>query len=269
MSRFVRVVWAALASAALAFSNVQADTAIVPDAAAAVVAADKIAPYLPRFGRQRPVVAVLGENSNTVLTDFVVPYGVLAQSGVADVVSIGTTAGPLQLRPALRIVPDETMASFDQRFPQGADYVVVPAIGKRGYGPEGAWLTAQVAKGATIVSICDGVQVVADAGLLKGRRATGHWASYANRVAAHPDTQWVTNARYVVDGRFVSSAGISAALPTALALVEAIGGTERAKAFAVTLGVDNWSTQHDSDAFKLGFGVKVTHWVNMNLHSTQ
>jgi transcriptional regulator GlxA family with amidase domain len=69
----------------------------------------------------------------------------------------------------------ETAASFDASHPQGADYVIVPAV----HDPQGralaSWLQAQRARGATIMSICDGAKVLAHAGLLKGRSATAHW----------------------------------------------------------------------------------------------
>lgn len=93
----------------------------------ALAADEKIAPYQPRFGRARPVIAVVGENAGTVLSDFAIPYGLLARSELAEVVSVATGTGPLKLAP-LQIVPDTTMAGFDERYPDGADYVFVPAV---------------------------------------------------------------------------------------------------------------------------------------------
>jgi len=90
--------------------------------------AERIEPYRPRFGRTRPLIAVVGENGGTELTDFVIPYGVLSRSGAADVVSVATQPGILKLRPAVQIQPDLTMDEFDRLHPEGADYVIVPAI---------------------------------------------------------------------------------------------------------------------------------------------
>ncbi|HAT29765.1 MAG TPA: hypothetical protein DCW29_02580 [Janthinobacterium sp.] len=90
---------------------------------AAAAPSQIIAPYVARFGRSRPIVAVVGENSGTVLSDYVIPYGVLAQSGVAEVIAVATQPGPLTLAP-LHIAPDATVAQFDSRFPDGADYDV-------------------------------------------------------------------------------------------------------------------------------------------------
>lgn len=215
-----------------------------------LASAADIAPYQARFGRTKPVVAVAGDNHGTELTDFVIPYGVLSRSGAADVISVATGPGIMKMLPALTVQPDATLTEFDQRFPDGADYVVVPAVAKYATSALGPWVAAQAAKGATIVSICDGVLVVAGSGLLKGHRATGHWGTQSYRQQHFPDTLWVKNIRYVVDGKLVSSAGVSAAMPTALALVEAIAGAARAADLARDMGVDNWSTAHNSDAFR-------------------
>lgn len=48
---------------------------------------------------------------------------------------------------------------------------------------------------------------VAEAGLLKGHRATGHWASYAKRKREYPDTEWLENTRYVAESAARSRRG--------------------------------------------------------------
>src|SRR6185503_13832063 len=75
-----------------------------------------------------PLVAVIGDNAGTEVTDYVVPYGVLSASGAAEVVDVAVYPGPLHLMPALTLDPTETIASFDARHPAGADYVIVPAM---------------------------------------------------------------------------------------------------------------------------------------------
>ncbi|WP_457066713.1 DJ-1/PfpI family protein [Hymenobacter sp. UYAg731] len=236
-----------------------------PKTAPAAVPTERIAPYLARFGRSRPVVAVIGENSATELTDFVIPYAVLAQSGAAEVLAVATRPGLLSMRPALQLRPDATIQAFDARFPAGADYVIVPAVVKSADPVLLAWITAQAGKGSTIVSICDGALVVANAGLLTGHRATAHWATESLRKAKYPATTWLTNTRYVADGKFISSAGISAAVPVSLALVEAIAGPARAAALARALGVADWSPRHNSDSFHPRFGRNLTALLAVNL----
>lgn len=220
--------------------------------------AEKIAPYKARFGRTRPLIAIVGENSATELTDFVIPYGILAQANVADLVTVSTKPGPMAMRPALRLQTDTTIVGFDERYPAGADYVIVPAVVKRDDTALLNWIKAQAAKGSTIVSICDGALVVANTGLMNGHRATAHWATLDYRRNHYPNVTWVENSRYVADGRIVSSAGISAAIPTTLALVEAIAGADKATAVAREIGVHDWSTRHDSQVFAPRFGRNLT-----------
>jgi hypothetical protein len=163
----------------------------------------------------------------------------------------------MQMRPALRLQPDLTLASFDERFPDGADYVIVPAMMSMGKAPSALveWIRSQSERGATIVSICDGALIAARAGVFDGRRATGHWATYSRRKHEFPATRWLQNTRYVADGKVISSAGVTASIPLSLALVEAIAGTERAIKTAAELGISDWSDAHDSDQFHVGPGV--------------
>ncbi|WP_152680314.1 DJ-1/PfpI family protein [Chromobacterium subtsugae] len=220
----------------------------------------KLPSYQPRPGHERPLIAVFGENSGTELSDFTVPYGVLSESGAADVVAVSTRPGPIATftdmgKPGFRILGQATLAAFDASHPDGADYVIVPALRET---PEAlSWLALQAGKGATLVSICNGGMVVADTGLMAGRRATAHWSTEAHRLEHHAAVRWVRNARYVADGNWISTAGVSAALPASLALVEAIAGTERAQALARQLGSGGWSARHDSDAFHPQPGVNL------------
>ncbi len=239
---------------------------------------DKIDPYHARFGRTRALVAVIGENgsadSSTELVDFVVPYGILARSGATQTIAVATHAGVLNMRPALRLQAQTSMDEFDARFADGADYVIVPAVSKYNDPILLAWLTAQAGKGATIVSICDGALVVANSGLMKGHRATAHWDTEDLRPKKYPETTWLKNRRYVTDGKIVSSAGISAAIPVSLALVEAIAGYNRAAALAQDLGVTEWSAQHNSEVFHPRFGVNLwafiaANYTNRWFHSRQ
>jgi putative intracellular protease/amidase len=232
------------------FFLVQEPTSVGATALVTLTSPTKIEPYEARFGRSRPVVAVLGENSATELTDFAIPYGVLSASGDAEVLTLSTQPGVITMRPALQIQPDATVKDFDAKYPQGADYVIVPAMRKRDDPVVLSWIADQARKGATIVSICDGALVVANTGLMKGRKATAHWATQTLREEKYPDTRWVPNVRYIADGKIVSSAGISAAMPVSIALVEAISGTKKANAIAHRLGVRDWSTRHNSDAFR-------------------
>jgi len=211
---------------------------------------EMIDPYQRRFDRPQPVVVIVGDNGGTELTDFVIPFGVLASSGVATVVSVSTAPGAMQMFPALKVQAQYTLQQFDEAFPQGADYVVIPAIKDQDNVDLINWLTTQSGKGSSLVSICNGAITLANTGLMNGHRATAHWASEKSRALNFPDVFWQKNTRYVADGKIISSAGISASLPISIALVQAIAGLDKANAVAAELGVTDWSSNHSSDAFQ-------------------
>jgi putative intracellular protease/amidase len=208
--------------------------------------------YEARLGRARPVIAVVGFNAATEVTDYVVPYGVLAESKMADVVALSTTEGPIQMKPALRFKAQATINVFDLSYPDGADYVVVPNVYEGENDPALLeWLRSQAAKGATIVGICDGVPTLANAGLLQGRRATTHRRTIDRLAGKHPGTQWLKNRRYVADGKIITTSGVSASIPISMALIEAIAGRAHALEVGQRLGVTEWSATHNSEQFSL------------------
>ena len=240
----------AIATASLsAHATAASTTSGTPSA----TANEKLPAWTPQRGHDRPIVAIVGDNAGTEVTDFVIPYGVLKRAGI-DTVALATHEGTFRFRPALVARLDATTAQFDVTHPEGADYVVVPAVANPSDPTLLAWITEQSRKGATVVSICDGALVVGNTGLLDGKWATAHWGSESHRRQHFPSTHWVGNARYVVDGNVVSSSGISAAMPTSIALVEAIAGTARASALATELGVSDWGPRHDSEAFRPHYG---------------
>jgi putative intracellular protease/amidase len=266
MSYGRRIRLVALASAFLGVIAVSAAGAQAPVVSPPVAAATQALPivHVPKRPGAPPVIVVIAQ-SNTVLSDYVVPYGVLAQSGAAKVIAVNMLAGPLKAGP-LTLLPDMTASEFDRRYPEGADYVIVPATADE-HSEEIRWLGAQHSQGATLVSICDGVELLAEAGVLDGRRATGHWASLKNRRKHYPNVTWLTDLRYVADRDVASSAGVSAALPISLALVQTISGAEVARATADRLGVASWDAKHDSAVFKVRGDDRAVHRANMRSHS--
>lgn len=225
----------------------------------------------PKNGRSRPVVVVLAENAGTETTDFVVPYGVLKEAEVADVVTVSTDPGTVTLVPALRVRADMTLAQFDAETPAGADIVVVPAM-KRNDSPDVLnWVRAQAEKGAAFVSICEGAWVVANAGLLEGKSATTHWFALDSIAKRFPGTTWVRDSRWVVSGNVMTTTGVSASIPASLALIESIAGRPAAERTAKSLGVNAWTIEHNTSSFSWTakhVTVAVTNWLAWWRHET-
>jgi putative intracellular protease/amidase len=199
--------------------------------------------------RQRPLIAIVGINDATEVTDYLMPYGILRRADVADVVLLGTATGTVKLFPALAVEPQATIAEFDTRNPEGADYVIVPAMSRDDDPVALAWIKSQASKGAMIVGVCAGAKVVAAAGLLDGKRATTHWYYRKEMLEKHPAIRYVANRRLVVDNGVVTTTGISASIPIALTLIEAIAGREKAETVGSQIGLTQWDANHDSSAF--------------------
>lgn len=200
--------------------------------------------------RERPLVAVIGINDATETTDYLMPTGILRRADVADVMMLATGLGPVQLYPALRFEPDATVAAFDAAHPQGADFVIVPAMEPHDDPVALGWIRSQAEKGATIIGVCAGATVVGAAGLLDGRRATTHWYYLRQLRDESPTARTVADRRMVVDGAVATTTGITASMPMMLTLVEAIAGRDKAEAVARDLGVAGWDARHTSAAFR-------------------
>jgi putative intracellular protease/amidase len=199
--------------------------------------------------RDRPVIAVVGLNEGTETTDYLMPYGILKRADVAEVVAIAPGSRRIRLYPALSVQPDSTIAAFDEKYADGADYVIVPAMKPDDDAEILRWLRAQSAKGAMIVGVCAGATVVANAGLLDDKRATTHWYYRKDMLAKHPSIRYVRDRRFVVDQGVMTTTGISASMPMSLTLIESIAGREKALAVAGELGLTHWNSWHASDAY--------------------
>jgi transcriptional regulator GlxA family with amidase domain len=103
-----------------------------------------------------------------------------------------------------------------------ADTIVVP-----GYSPPDRPVPAPVRdalvaaheRGARLVSICYGAFALADAGLLRGRRATTHWEAAGHLARTYPDVDVDPNVLFVDEGSVLTSAGVAAGLDLCLYIV--------------------------------------------------
>ncbi|WP_427888045.1 GlxA family transcriptional regulator [Kribbella sp. GL6] len=99
-------------------------------------------------------------------------------------------------------------------------------------------VTAALARDAErVASVCSGAFALAELGMLDGRRATTHWRHASALARRYPRVRVEPDALHLTDGRYVTSAGISAGIDLTLALVEADHGPDLARAVARELVV--------------------------------
>jgi transcriptional regulator GlxA family with amidase domain len=105
-------------------------------------------------------------------------------------------------------------------------------------GPKLAdWITRRAARIRRIASVCTGIFGLAATGLLDGRRVTTHWRFATELANRFPRLKIDANALYIRDGKFCTSAGITAGIDLSLALIEEDFGAQVALAVARELVV--------------------------------
>lgn len=127
---------------------------------------------------------------------------------------------PLETSSGLVVVPDIRLTEMPERI----DTLVVPggAGSASASADEGLldWIRTAAPSTRRVASVCTGAFVLAAAGLLDGRRATTHWASAAKLAERYPAVEVDPEPIYVRDGNVWTSAGVTAGMDLALALVE-------------------------------------------------
>lgn len=139
--------------------------------------------------------------------------------------SIGTKLGVTHSISAVDFADTVMIAGGDRLARRPADPMLVEALGSLS------------ARSRRLASVCTGSFVLAQAGLLSGRRATTHWRHAHLFARQFPDTCVDPDAIFVRDGEIFTSAGMSAAIDLALALVELDHGRDLVREVARSLVV--------------------------------
>jgi transcriptional regulator GlxA family with amidase domain len=92
-----------------------------------------------------------------------------------------------------------------------------------------SFVKALAKRGVRVASVCSGAYILAEAGLLDGRRATTHWGRTKHFLSAYPKVKLECDQIFVRDGNIWSSAGITAGIDLALAMVTEDYGEEIAQ----------------------------------------
>ena len=103
-------------------------------------------------------------------------------------------------------------------------------------------------KSRFVLCVCTGSALLARTGLLDGRRATSNKMAWPWVIAQRQEVQWVKKARWVVDGEFYTSSGITAGIDMALGFVADQIGVGVAKKISAALEYV-WNQDKDEDPF--------------------
>jgi transcriptional regulator GlxA family with amidase domain len=151
--------------------------------------------------------------------------------GAYDVTVASAIGGPIELSNGLRL---DTEPLPSTRRPIDT-LVVAGGVGTRAALRDRdlvAWLAGAARRARRIASVCTGAFLLAEAGLLDGRRATTHWAACDRLARAYPEIEIERDAIFVHDGQVWTSAGVTAGMDLALALVDEDLGPDVAREVA-------------------------------------
>jgi transcriptional regulator GlxA family with amidase domain len=174
-------------------------------------------------------------------------WGMLASGGGWKVITTAVRAGPVASAQGPHAVADCSLADC----PKLAAVLVPGGIGTRrevSNEPLLEWLRHQSSRAEVVSSVCTGAALLARAGLLDGRRATTNKKSFGWVVEQGPSVQWVKQARWVEDGPFVTSSGVSAGIDMTLAVIARLVSHDVAERIAVSMEYD-WHRDSSWDPF--------------------
>ncbi|HET9162992.1 MAG TPA: GlxA family transcriptional regulator [Solirubrobacterales bacterium] len=156
----------------------------------------------------------------------------LAGGGEYAIELVAGRAGPIETSSGVRLLPDRAVLAargpLDTLIVAGGDGVAA-ALGDRRLI---RWVDRAAARSRRVCSVCTGAFLLAEAGLLDGRRATTHWAACEELARRHPAVAVEPDPIFVRDGELTTSAGVTAGIDLALALVEEDLGPELAREVA-------------------------------------
>lgn len=116
------------------------------------------------------------------------------------------------------------------------------------------WIAGVSAQAEYTMSVCTGSALLARAGVLDGRRATTNKAAFTWVESQGPTVNWVKRARWVEDGRVLTSSGVSAGMDMALGAIALMHGTERAEEVA-SWAEYTWQRDRSEDPFAARHGL--------------
>ena len=160
---------------------------------------------------------------------------------------VAENSDPVVTRHGQRILPDTTIqedSKFDLLLIPGGDSAI--DVGQRKDAVD--WLRKAAEEAELIMTVCTGSILLAMTGMLDGRRATTNKQDFEDTIHHGPKVEWIPKARWVRDGKFFTSSGVSAGIDMSLAALEHLFGLDVAIWMADGSEYD-WHQDSDWDPF--------------------
>jgi transcriptional regulator GlxA family with amidase domain len=151
--------------------------------------------------------------------------------GAVEMVTVASESGLVQSAQKTRVHADHGLDDCPK-----LDMILVPGgMGTRAAVDDARlvdWLRRRSQEAEYVMTVCTGSALLAQTGLIDGRRATTNKAFFTWPETTWPKVKWVREARWVEDGKFWTSSGVSAGMDMALAVIARIAGQEMADLLA-------------------------------------
>ena len=149
---------------------------------------------------------------------------------------VGERVEPMQSDiPTLRMIPNKTFEEVPRPFAFIVPGGVGPTVRAMSNEAIRSYVSSAAETAEVVGSVCTGALILASVGLLEGRQATTHWAFH--KVLEQFGAKYVRK-RWVEDGKFITSAGVSAGIDMALQLAARLTDEQRARQVQYRLGYD-------------------------------
>ncbi|MEO9528022.1 DJ-1/PfpI family protein [Roseibium sp.] len=164
-----------------------------------------------------------------------------------NISTVGDTAGYVTCRSGQRVAVDHLVDESD-------DYDLLLVPGGPGTPVEEVneaindWIRAASEKADIVMSVCTGSALLARTGVLDGRKATTNKMRFNWAVQFGPKVDWIGKARWVEDGKFFTSSGVSAGMDMSLAVIARVLDRETARHVA-RCAEYSWTEDPASDPF--------------------
>jgi transcriptional regulator GlxA family with amidase domain len=164
-----------------------------------------------------------------------------------EIITVAKGTDPVPSCHGQRIVPDRTIFEkndYDLLFIPGGDSALIEGRDEVMI----QWIREASANAERVMAVCTGTVLLGMTGVLDGRKATTNKRDFTGTIHLAPHVDWVKKARWVEDGKFFTSSGVSAGMDMALAVMADLFGMEMAERLA--LGCEyEWHKDSGRDPF--------------------
>ena len=170
-----------------------------------------------------------------------------------EIITVAKQRDPVPSVHGQRIVVDKILSEeddYDLLFIPGGDSALVEAEDEELL----AWIRRASGNAERVMAVCTGTVLLGMTGVLDGRKATTNKLDFTKTVPLAPHVDWVREARWVEDGKFFTSSGVSAGMDMALAVMADLYGMDMADRIAMGCEYE-WHKDASRDTFAKSAGL--------------